>query len=54
MKVTNVANGKSVVVTINDRMPASNKVVIDGTRHAAEELGFGKAGSAKVKLEVQK
>jgi rare lipoprotein A len=53
VKVTNVENGKSVVVTINDRMAASNKVVIDVTRRAAEELGFVKAGKAKVKLEVQ-
>ena len=54
VKVTNVANGKSVVVTVNDRMNASNPAVIDVTRHAAEELGFVGSGKAKVKLEVQK
>jgi rare lipoprotein A len=54
VKVTNVENGKSVVVTVNDRMQASNPAVIDVTRHAAEELGFVGAGKAKVKLEVQK
>ena len=54
VKVTNVANGKSVVVTINDRMKKSNKTVIDVTRKAAEELGFAKSGKAKVKLEVAK
>ena len=54
VKVTNVDNGKSVVVTINDRMAASNPAVIDVTRHAAEELGFVKSGKAKVKLEAQK
>jgi rare lipoprotein A len=54
VKVTNTANGKSVVVTINDRMKASNPAVIDVTRRAAEELGFAKAGKAKVKLEVEK
>ena len=53
VKVTNVANNKSVVVTINDRMGASSKAVIDVTPRAAEELGF-KGGEAKVKLEVQK
>jgi len=52
--VTNVENGKSVVVTVNDRMKKSNRAVIDVTRHAAEELGFAKAGKAKVKLEVEK
>ena len=54
VKVTNLDNGKSVVVTINDRMKKSNKAVIDVTRKAAEELGFAKTGKAKVKLEVEK
>ena len=53
VKVSNVANGKSVVVTINDRMPASSRVVIDVSRRAAERLGFVKAGRARVTLEVQ-
>ncbi|HYB44694.1 MAG TPA: septal ring lytic transglycosylase RlpA family protein [Candidatus Methylomirabilis sp.] len=54
VKVTNLDNNKSAVVTINDRMKRSNPAVIDVTRHAAEELGFAKAGKAKVKLEVEK
>lgn len=54
VKVSNLENGKSVVVTVNDRMAASSVAVIDVTRRAAEELGFVKAGRAKVKLEVQK
>jgi rare lipoprotein A len=54
VKVTNVENGKSVVVTVNDHMAPKNAAVIDVTRRAAEELGFVKAGKAKVKLEVQK
>jgi rare lipoprotein A len=54
VRVTNVENGKSVVVTVNDRMRQSNKAVIDVTRRAADELGFAKAGQAKVKLEVEK
>ena len=54
VKVTNLDNGKSVVVTINDRMKKSNSAVIDVTRKAAEDLGFVKAGKAKVKLEVEK
>jgi rare lipoprotein A len=53
VKVTNVENGKSVVVTVNDRMGASSKAVIDVTPRAAEALGF-KGGQAKVTLEVQK
>jgi rare lipoprotein A len=54
VKVTNVDNGKTVVVTVNDRMAASNPAVIDVTRRAAEELDFVKNGKAKVKVEVQK
>jgi rare lipoprotein A len=54
VKVTNVENGKSVVVTVNDRMAASNPAVIDVTHRAAKELGFGSSGKAKVKVEVQK
>ena len=53
VKVTNLDNGKSVVVTVNDRMKKSNPAVIDVTRKAAQDLGFAKAGKAKVKLEVQ-
>src|SRR5882724_1363652 len=49
VKVTNVENGKSVIVTVNDRMAATNPAVIDVTRRAAEELDFAKAGKAKVK-----
>jgi len=54
VKVTNIENGKSVVVTVNDRMAATSPAVIDVTKRAAEELGFVKSGKAKVKVEVQK
>src|SRR5258705_5311466 len=54
VKVTNVENGKSVIVTVNDRMAGSNPAVIDVTHRAADDLGFAKAGKANVKLEVQK
>jgi len=53
VRVTNLENGKSVVVTVNDRMKPGNPAVIDVTRRAAQELGFAKAGKAKVKLEVE-
>lgn len=54
VKVTNLANDRSVVVKINDRMARRNKNVIDLTKRAADELGFVKSGRAKVKLEVVK
>jgi len=54
VKVTNVANGKSVVVTVNDRLASSSPAVIDVTRRAAEELDFVKSGRTTVKQEVVK
>ncbi len=55
VKVTNVNNGKWVVVKINDKMhPRMKKKgrVIDLTRAAAQKLQFLYKGLAKVKLEV--
>ena len=54
VKVTNVANGKSVVVTVNDRLGASSPAILDVTRRAADELDFVKSGKTKVRLEVVK
>jgi len=54
LRVTNLENGKSVVVTINDRMRTKNPVVIDVSRRAAQDLGFVRAGKTRVKLEVEK
>jgi rare lipoprotein A len=53
VRVTNLDNGKSVVVAVNDRMKRGNRAVIDVTRRAAQDLGFIKTGKAKVKLEVE-
>lgn len=52
VKVTNLRNGKSVIVKIKDRLHHKNKRVIDLTRAAAVKLGFIKSGLARVKLEV--
>jgi rare lipoprotein A len=51
LKVTNLANGKSVVVKVNDRGPFVKGRLLSVTRRAAEELGFIKQGVAKVKFE---
>jgi rare lipoprotein A len=53
LKVTNMENSKTVVVTVTDRMTQKNPAVIDVTRRAAEELGFVKAGKARVKVETE-
>lgn len=52
VKVTNVANGQSVEVVINDRGPYVDNRVIDLSKSAAEELGFVNQGLADVKIEV--
>lgn len=51
MRVTNLNNGKSVVVRINDRGPFVRGRVIDVSRGAAEALGFVSAGLTRVKLD---
>ena len=52
VKVTNQANQRSVVVTINDRGPTSPGRVIDVSLAAARRLGFVRAGLTEVTLEV--
>src|SRR5215469_7986022 len=54
VRVTNVENGKSVVVLVNDHMSGHHrKIVMDLSQEACKELEFGKGGEAKVKLEVE-
>ena len=51
--VTNLRNGKSVVVRINDRGPFIKGRVIDLSLGAARVVGLQRSGVAKVKFEVQ-
>ena len=52
VRVTNLRNGKSVVVTITDRGPFKKGRVIDVSEKAARELGFVRAGTAHVRVQV--
>lgn len=52
VKVTNIANSKSVVVRINDRGPFIRGRNIDVSKQAAIELDFVKSGVVKVKMEI--
>jgi rare lipoprotein A len=52
VKVTNLANGKSVVVRINDRGPFSKSRIIDLSRAAAQKLDMIASGTAKVRIET--
>lgn len=52
VRVTNPANGRSVVVRINDRGPFARGRMIDVSRAAAEELGLVARGHATVELAL--
>jgi len=52
VKVTNLDNGKTVVVRINDRGPFKLERIMDLSLGAAEALEMTKTGTAKVRLEV--
>jgi len=51
VKVTNLKNGRSVVVTINDRGPVSRRLSIDLSPRAAEELAMRHDGVIPVTIE---
>ncbi|MDP2205261.1 MAG: septal ring lytic transglycosylase RlpA family protein [Alphaproteobacteria bacterium] len=52
VRVTNLENGRSVVVRINDRGPFKRGRVIDVSKRAAELLGFIGNGTARVRVDV--
>ncbi len=52
MKVTNLANNKSVVVRVNDRGPFHESRIIDLSYSAAYKIDMLKTGTAKVKIEA--
>ena len=52
VKVTNLQNGKSTIVRINDRGPFVRGRIIDCSYTAGKELGLDKMGIAKVSIQV--
>ena len=52
VKVTNLKNGTSVIVRVNDRGPFAHNRVIDLSRAAAQHLGIVKGGLAAVELNL--
>ncbi len=54
VKVTNLQNGKSVIVRINDRGPFVKGRVIDLSKKAAQQIGMIKAGHVPVSLVILK
>ncbi|MEB3354495.1 MAG: septal ring lytic transglycosylase RlpA family protein [Cyanobacteriota bacterium] len=52
VRVTNLNNGRSTIVRINDRGPFHGSRVIDLAHGAAHQLGVASSGLAPVRLEV--
>ncbi len=51
LKVTNLENGRSTVVRVNDRGPFHSERIIDLSYAAAVKLGFENTGTARVRVE---
>ena len=51
-RVTNLENGRSIIVRINDRGPFVNGRILDLSRHSAQLLGMEGKGTAKVRVQV--
>jgi rare lipoprotein A len=52
VRVTNLHNGRSVLITINDRGPFTGRREIDLSLSAARALGMVRRGIARVKVEL--
>jgi rare lipoprotein A len=52
VEVTNLANDRTVELRVNDRGPYASARILDVSKAAAEQLGFIKAGTAKVRIRV--
>ncbi|HAS41275.1 MAG TPA: hypothetical protein DCS93_12390 [Microscillaceae bacterium] len=52
IKVTNLANNRSVIVRINDRGPYAHGRIIDVSKAAARKIGLLSTGTAKVMIEA--
>ena len=54
VEVTNLSNGKKVIVRINDRGPFTKGRIIDLSYAAAKEIGILQSGTARVRLRIVK
>ena len=52
VRVTNLENGRSMVLRANDRGPFSRGRIIDVSRRAAQLLGFHRNGTARVRVQI--
>lgn len=52
VRVTNLENGRSVILRVNDRGPFARGRLIDVSRRAAQILGYEKSGTARVRVQA--
>jgi len=52
VRVTNLDNGRSIIVRVNDRGPFSRGRILDMSRRGAQLLGFERVGTAKVRVQI--
>lgn len=52
VRVTNLENGRSIIVRVNDRGPFAGRRIIDLSQGAARRLGFYSQGTARVRVET--
>jgi rare lipoprotein A len=52
VRVTNLANGRSVMVRVNDRGPFARSRILDMSLAAARDIDMVRAGKAQVRVEV--
>jgi rare lipoprotein A len=52
VRVTNLENGRSIIVRVNDRGPFAHGRIIDVSRRAAQLLGFEREGTTKARVEI--
>jgi rare lipoprotein A len=52
IKVTNLKNGRSAIVKVNDRIHPKMKRIVDLSRAAAQKLGYISNGLTRVKVEL--
>ena len=52
VRITNLQNGRSLKIRVNDRGPFVHGRIIDVSRRAAQLLGFQRAGTARVRVEA--
>lgn len=52
LRVTNLENGRSVVVRVNDRGPFDDDLMVDLSYAAAWRLGYAEQGTARVEIEL--